>query len=81
MKIQIILLISLAVLLSSIQAQGTVSQWKEQKCRVDNQKLYDPNPKLDTCDTYCKSKKANSGVCAIHNGVGECKCEYVIRVG
>lgn len=75
MKMQLVLLISLVVILASVEAE-----WTGKKCGVDNQKMYDRTLNADTCDDYCAILKIRgvwNGKCEINNGFGECNCIFV----
>lgn len=73
MKLQIVLLICLTVSLTSVLATDYPS-WSEQKCGIDNQKVYDRSLNFDTCNDLCVARNARSGSCVLHNGYGECQC-------
>lgn len=78
MTMQVVLLISLAIILSSVEAQSP--KWTGLKCGVDNQKMYDRNLGADTCKDYCVANSGRglwNGLCEINNGYGECKCTFV----
>lgn len=75
MKMQLVLLISLAVILSSVEAD-----WTGKKCGMDNQRMYDPDLKGITCDDYCALIKVRgvwNGKCKINKGYGECDCTFI----
>lgn len=76
-----VLFLCVIITLSSAQ----VPRWTNQRCGIDNQKIYDRTLGLgiDTCNDYCRSPLviADSGSCVLNNGYGECLCVITSMIG
>lgn len=72
MKMQIVLLMGLILVSSSVDCQSQT--WTELMCGIDNGKLYDGTLGFNTCNDYCVNERCYYGRCELNKGYGECQC-------